>query len=1455
MSNNNPPNVPYARQLQKSIPSQFLPPSNLNARAPRGTNRPAPNMPPPRSAMPPGGNNRPLPRGVPHGARGPGPIPRGQIQQPHLQQPRGPPRGQPGGRPMQPMPRGQLPSMQQQQQQPRGQLPQSGPPQPRGVPRGPPGPNNRPQPPIGNKNQNQQQNGQNANANENTRVYKAGIQGPPTSHIKAAATGQAVDKVPVAGSVSKRPLPPRPRPGMIARPAGPRGPPPGTRSPSKPPSPEAPASPLRIEKPPAPNAPPPGLAPPAGIPAGFLPRGPGRPSPLPNVRGPPMPNAGPGPRGMPPVRGPPGPVHPPSRPPAPTSQPQVPSSQPQPPISQPVKQPIVDISSDEGSEPEDQVQVPKQVQPKSQPTENEIENNRQQQEQIQEDQQQQKEEITISSKVDKTEEKPVDTIDNKDTQDDDSNVDNQEISEENQSEKEQQQQQSDKPEIIISSDEEDDEIETQKDENLDANNENNDDEDGEGDIGTTATLSDEGDNEDKSVTEDDKPPPPRPGPPRAGPPGRPPPPGGRPLPPGSRPPPPSGKPSMAGRPGPPPPPSDRDEVGSSGEEDAEGEALDTLRTPRTPTAATATQANKPAGILKPSARVSTRRPSQAQLTALSASAGGALTDVSQNESATAGLFKTKPIPGRLEISLLHGRSIEPKTAAAAAKAVRTNPYVVAMYTAPTGEVSDVKSRVFEKCNKHPNFGGEIINLDLFEPRLNAIRDGTNAQEFNDTIIYVQVWDHRPNAEDFLLGESKISIARFFDEHSRRHKSWFQLKLKPGAPNGTIQPLPLKDNPSQAQQEENSNRELVSAGEIELKMDFMRVLPGMLSVKLIEGKNLQSIEMLDRLNPYCTFKFGDMEKRSKTIKGGGKDPYFKEEEVLLWIGKNNWNSLLEISCFDQDIASNDKIGDTTLSVVPFTNKSLVQNNFSASDEWVELKRMRKPTGDLHVRMQFFPAGELTFQPITCRGLLELDPNKGSQDPFVRVTATSKATSHSDETLPHVDGGRRPQWNEIMSFEIVDQYELLIEVLDFDPLSDHKLIAKTTLSIMEAFKFGRIKDWFQMEAPPRFPSDTNAGEIQIMCEFEGPPGVGYPQRQPNFDRFDEKERINVINELERLQHEQLKERAAERRRLGVAADVASDIFTDQEIEDAFKIIDLNRNLYLSAAEIRHVLVCMGELVTDEEIDEMIRMVDIDGDGQVSFTEFKRVCQHPDPSSDDFARQQKTVLAQLADGDFVAPDETSKDLVVTKTDTQGAKALFPGGVPSAPAAMGTESKKQSIEERKREAEAKNLKKDLLRRIIADNHIDFSSVQRAFSKFLNRDLNHSGAADLQLFCSILALEMTGEVTKLFKLFDGPSTPKDTVNIREVFLAMTNFTEADKAARIRFAFMMFDEDRSGFISEDELIKILKANHIAARDEQVARKAKTIMKQCDDDGDNTINLQEFMVISQKFPNILFPSFT
>ena len=75
----------------------------------------------------------------------------------------------------------------------------------------------------------------------------------------------------------------------------------------------------------------------------------------------------------------------------------------------------------------------------------------------------------------------------------------------------------------------------------------------------------------------------------------------------------------------------------------------------------------------------------------------------------------------------------------------------------------------------------------------------------------------------------------------------------------------------------------------------------------------------------------------------------------------------------------------------------------------------------------------------------------------------------------------------------------------------------------------------------------------------------------------------------------------------------------------------------------------------------------------------------------------------------------------------------------------------------------------------------------------------------------------------------------------------------MRFAFDSFDEAGNGVITKEELCRILKANHMAATDKEVVKKAETILAQADSDGDGVVSCDEFVAVAKRFPNILFAS--
>ncbi|KRX08279.1 hypothetical protein PPERSA_01740 [Pseudocohnilembus persalinus] len=65
-----------------------------------------------------------------------------------------------------------------------------------------------------------------------------------------------------------------------------------------------------------------------------------------------------------------------------------------------------------------------------------------------------------------------------------------------------------------------------------------------------------------------------------------------------------------------------------------------------------------------------------------------------------------------------------------------------------------------------------------------------------------------------------------------------------------------------------------------------------------------------------------------------------------------------------------------------------------------------------------------------------------------------------------------------------------------------------------------------------------------------------------------------------------------------------FTDDEIKEVFKILDINKSNHITADNLSYFLEYLGEKATDEEIEEMIKMCDLDGNGEVSYDEFYKL-----------------------------------------------------------------------------------------------------------------------------------------------------------------------------------------------------------------------------------------------------------
>lgn len=266
-----------------------------------------------------------------------------------------------------------------------------------------------------------------------------------------------------------------------------------------------------------------------------------------------------------------------------------------------------------------------------------------------------------------------------------------------------------------------------------------------------------------------------------------------------------------------------------------------------------------------------------------------------------------------------------------------------------------------------------------------------------------------------------------------------------------------------------------------------------------------------------------------------------------------------------------------------------------------------------------------------------------------------------------------------------------MIDKEVIGDNKFMGAARVGIMDWIAQGHFEGVIELVDKV----NHNAGQLEISASFYRhgtyPQGIQQPARVPLPDVVKEMTKSNVGSQGEE--------------------------FTEKEIIAAFQAFDLDKNNYVGAAEIRHVLLNIGERPSDEEVDEMIRMVDKNGDGQVAFDEFYRMVtggREPPPGLRIAARQS------------IVGDK--------KIDIPGLRLDGGGGANAFTADL---------------IQLRNTKRKALDKFARDNYLKPESIKRAFRRFQVLDKKKSGVLDYTEFCEVLQVEPSIQCEEVFKMYD----------------------------------------------------------------------------------------------------------
>ena len=232
-------------------------------------------------------------------------------------------------------------------------------------------------------------------------------------------------------------------------------------------------------------------------------------------------------------------------------------------------------------------------------------------------------------------------------------------------------------------------------------------------------------------------------------------------------------------------------------------------------------------------------------------------------------------------------------------------------------------------------------------------------------------------------------------------------------------------------------------------------------------------------------------------------------------------------------------------------------------------------------------------------------------------------------------------------------------------------------------------------------------------------------------------------------------------------------------------------------------------------MIRMCDADGDGQVSLDEFSRM------------------IFKFAGPPVVLPDE------IRAVEGENARDTMPG----AQLALAAPKKEMSADDDPVKRRA------ILKKVIETMRVTAEITKRLFVQTESADKDFLSFQDM---CTGLTLRPDAMSQQLFDLFDYKKIGQ--IDFRDLCFAVLCLLAKSKDEKIKYAFMIFDFDQDGFISEKELVRILRSSYVAAREDQVLTKAGAILRQADSNKDGNLSFEEISAIDKRYPNLLFPAF-
>lgn len=519
------------------------------------------------------------------------------------------------------------------------------------------------------------------------------------------------------------------------------------------------------------------------------------------------------------------------------------------------------------------------------------------------------------------------------------------------------------------------------------------------------------------------------------------------------------------------------------------------------------------------------------------------------------------------------------------------------------------------------------------------------------------------------------------------------------------------------------------------------------------------------------------------------------QVHLEVTKWNWF---------QDVTINIRhkrnlIAWSTLSPVEYTNSDReydVSLQFYSSNNDSLYNGSRVSLGISTLKVTFWQSGVLHAQDLNISSLHNIENTRMSTVQLVFTSQGMMSTPRNEVNIPNHQISSN---DNIFSMNVVDHDELTLECFLLDALENKiRSLGTGKLSLLPVYTRGTYNASIPIKHYNEEGTVDNAGSIFLSLKFHG--------RGQKFPKLSAKSTVTLSDQTLTTNH------LVNDYQNDTTSDNGCEIFSDEDIKSTFDLCDLDRNGYIGTAELRHVLICMGELVSEEEIDIMIRMLDKNGDGQIDLHQFSMM--------------GKCTSFGMDGPTLDSPNCNDK----VKNDYQDKLKVLSNFVAKF-----------------------NLDKDKL------NDLCESLYQRRNSVYseveaLEMDQNSRSCAiwrmDYPTLRRLLHLDDISDMRNFFQMLN-PDSMKNDIDARDFILGIMSFVPTYSVhERTKIMFDLYDERRTGYIQASDLVSMLAASHLKSRD-AVIRKSETVLKVVDSRGTGKLSQKDLQNAATKFPNLLF----